>query len=99
MLPEPEVPDCCPVCNPPAAQEPASQNADASPVGVAEKCCRFRLAPLTQTVRPLRENSKGSMKTNVIHTGDNTEVLKSFPDGCIDLLDLCVLENGYTRYL
>ena len=22
-------PDCCPVCNPPAAQEPASQNADA----------------------------------------------------------------------
>jgi len=25
------------------------------------------------------------MQTNVIHTGDNAEVLKSFPDGCIDL--------------
>ncbi len=25
------------------------------------------------------------MKTNVIHTGDSAEVLKSFPDGCIDL--------------
>ena len=25
------------------------------------------------------------MQTNVIHTGDSAEVLKSFPDGCIDL--------------
>ncbi len=25
------------------------------------------------------------MKINVIHTGDSAEVLKSFPDGCIDL--------------